>query len=287
MSADQNHHYLPQKYQRGWADKEGLVRVCRWRHDRILCDRKSTKSTGGSRGLYYTPMAPPEKRNYMEDVFWKKIDQWGSDGLELLRTNEPGAVAKINLERLAVYILSLELRNPRKIAEIEIQAKRHVLEGCLAEEYSKHRRAHEPATFEEFQLALDQPGLTEHGALCLRELVLNRPIRKRLLTMDWQMVTVTNSVPILTSDAPLIRHRGMKHDDGMWILPISTNEFLVIFNRGLVDMVRSIELNIRDGVFVEAMNKYVIQNKIDYVYGVQEEQMDFVKRYWAVSEVAN
>lgn len=217
-------------------------------------------------------------------MFWRKIDQWGDDGLKLLRTDDPAAPSKLNLGRLAIFILSLELRNPRKIAEIEALAKSHVLEGALAQDYQWHRRPHEPDTFDEFKAALDQPGFTEHGATCLRELVLNKAVRERLVSMDWQVVTVSNSEPILTSDVPLIRYGGLTHDDGMWILPTSTTEFLVIFNHGQVDMVRSIEANIRDGVFVTAMNRYVVQHKIDYVYGVDDSQMDFVMRYWAVSE---
>jgi hypothetical protein len=284
MSLDQNQHYLPQSYQRGWADALRLVHVYRWRHDRLLCDSKPTKSTGGRAGLYFTPMAPPDTRNYMEDVFWRKIDQWGHDGLAMLRSSDPAALGRFNLQRTAIWLQALLIRNPRRIAEIEREARRHVLESCLADDYDRHRRPHEPATFDEFKAALDQPGLTEHGAACIRSLVFNEEIRRKLMTMDWQVVTVSNTEPILTSDAPLIRYKGLEHDDGLMLLPLSSTEFLAIFNRGAIDMVRSIELNIRDGVFVPAMNKYVVQHKIDYVYAVDDSQMDFVKRYWAVSE---
>lgn len=287
MSADQNHHYLPQSYQRGWAGASGQVHVYRWCHDHLACDSKSTKSTGGRAGLYYTPMAPPGARNYMEDVFWRKIDQWGHDGLALLRSNDPAALGKFNLQRMAVFLQALLVRNPRRIAEIERQARRHVLESCLADDYDRHRRAHEPATFEEFKVALEQPGLTEHGAASLRSVVFNEAIRRKLMTMEWQVVTVSNSAPLLTSDAPLIRYKGLDHDDGLLLLPLSSTEFLAIFNRGAIDMMRSIEMNIRDGVFIPAMNKYVVQHKIDYVYAIDVSQMDFVARYWAVSETAD
>lgn len=286
MSADQNHHYLPQSYQRGWADVSGRVHVYRWRHDRIVCDPKSTRSTGARSGLYYTPMAPPELRNYMEDEFWRRIDQWGHDGLSLLRSNDPAARTKFNLQRMAVYLLALEVRNPRRVAEIERQARRHVLESCLVDDYERHRRSHEPATFEEFMAALNQPGLSEHGADCLRHVVFNEEVRRKLSTMEWQVVTVANSIPILTSDVPLIRYRGLADDDGLMLLPLSSDEFLAIFNSGGIDMVQSIEANIRTGVFVEAINKYVVQNKIDYVYGVDNSQMEFVSRYWEDSETA-
>jgi hypothetical protein len=284
MSADQNHHYLPQSYQRGWAGADGRVHVYRWRHDRLVCDAKPTKSTGGRDGLYYIPMAPPEQRNFMEDVFWKMIDQWGADGLQALRDGGSANAPPLKLEQLAIWLLSLETRNPRKIAWIEAEARQHVLELCDQLGYDGYRSAHHPATLEAFQVALTQPGLTELGARSLREMVLNAPVRKKLMVMDWQVVTLSNAEPLLTSDVPLIRYKGLKDDDGLMLLALSPTEFLAIFNRGSIDMKAWIQASIESGDFVSGMNKFVVRHKIDYAYAQDASQMDFVRRYWAVSE---
>lgn len=285
MSSDQNQHYLPQSYQRGWAGGDGQVHVYRWAHRRLICELRSTRSTGGRAGLYYVPMAPPDLRNDFEDRFWKRIDQWGADGLKILRDRAKGEPTLVQLERLAVWLLSLELRNPRKLLEIDDQAKIHVFEMIGKLGYSVYRRPHHPDTFEEFQAALAQPGLSEFGAQALRELVVQREIRKKLLTMDWQVVTVSNSEPILTSDVPLIKYRGLADHDGLWLLPLSTTEFLAIFNRGgPYDMKAEISINIRDRVFIEAMNKFVVRQKIDWVYAADDSLMPFVSCHWAESE---
>jgi hypothetical protein len=284
MSAAQHQHYLPQSYQLGWADASGRPHVYEWRHHKLVCTPKATKSTGGRTGLYFTPMAPPEHQNFMEDVFWRRIDQWGADGLGLLRADDPSAGSKINKERLATFVMSFLFRNPRKIAQIEAEARKHLTEGCLKDDYTGHRRAHEPDTFAEFVENLNQPGMTEYGARLLRSYVLNNAIRDQILTMVWQVVTVTNSEPILTSDVPLITYKGLKDDDGLLILPLSRNEFFVAFNRGKIDMLKSIDANIQSGVFVAAMNQYVVQHKIEFVYGIDDSQMEFVARHWAVSE---
>ncbi len=159
-----------------------------------------------------------------------------------------------------------------------------MISGVLKEDYAAHRQAHEPDTFDEFQAMLEQPGISEFGTQVLRSFVLNEPIRKHLLDMNWQVVTIADGEPILTSDVPVIRHRGLKDDDGMLMLPLSPTEFFVAFNNGgTIDMVRSIEANIRSGVFVEAMNKYVVRQKIKYVYGIDNRQMACVARHWAIS----
>ena len=103
--------------------------------------------------------------------------------------------------------------------------------------------------------------------------------------MEWQVVTVpTTSEPILTSDVPLIINGTLKDDDGCLILPLSTNEFFVAYNLGKIDMKEKISELVATGRFVRSMNKYVVEHRIDYVYGVDSSMMAFVARYWGTSE---
>jgi Protein of unknown function (DUF4238) len=177
----------------------------------------------------------------MEDVFWKRIDQWGADGLALLRTTDPSAAARINKDRLATFVMSFLFRNPNMVKYFNAWAKERVLNGCLKEDYAKHRRPHEPASFEEFKVALEQRGMTELAAQGLRYQVENKSIREEILKMDWQVVTVpATSDPLLTSDVPIIINGALKDDDSCLILPLSTNEFFVAYNLGKIDMKKAI-----------------------------------------------
>src|ERR1700730_5166301 len=285
MSADQNQHSLPQSYQRGWIDTSGRLHVYRWTYNKLVCEPKATKSTGGRNGLYFIPMAPPGMQNRMEDGFWKRIDQWGADGLALLRSNDPAAPAKLNKDRLATFVMSFLFRNPNMVKYLNAHAKESVLNGCRKDDYAKHRKPHEPATFEEFKVALEQRGMTELAARALRQQVGNKAIRDEILKMEWQVATVpTTNDPILTSYVSIIINRGLKHDDGCLILPLSTNEFFVAYNFGKIDMKKKISESVATGGFVRAMNKYVVEHRIDYVYGVDDSLMAFVARHWEISE---
>lgn len=285
MSADQHQHYLPQSYQRGWIDASGRIHVYRWAYNKLACEPKSTKSTGGRDGLYFIPMAPPGQQNAMEDVFWKQIDQWGADGLALLRSADPSAATRINKDRLATFVMSFLFRNPDRVRYFNAWAKEHDLNGCLKDDYAKHRRPHEPASFEEFKEALEQPGMTELAARSLRLMVQNKNIRTEILRMEWQVVTVpSTSDTILTSDVPIIVHGGLRDDDGCLILPLSANEFFVAYNLGKIDMKKRISESVAEGMFVRSMNKYVIEHRIDYVYGANDSLLPFVARHWGVSK---
>ncbi len=37
MSADQNQHYLPQSYQRGWTNTSGLLHVYQTAYGKLVC----------------------------------------------------------------------------------------------------------------------------------------------------------------------------------------------------------------------------------------------------------
>jgi len=181
--------------------------------------------------------------------------------------------------------MSFLFRNPNMVKYFNAWAKESVLKGCLKDDYAKHRKPHEPASFEEFKVALEQPGMTERAAQCLRYQVENKDIRDKILKMEWQVVTVpTTSDPILTSDVPIIINGAMNDDHGCLILPLSTNEFFVAYNLGKIDMKKEISESVASGRFVRAMNKDVVEHRIDSVYGVDDSLMAFVAQHWGISE---
>lgn len=95
--------------------------------------------------------------------------------------------------------------------------------------------------------------------------------------MEWQIVTLENVPgPLLTSDRPLIRFKGLKHDDGLLMLPLGPKEFFVAFNNGRIDMKTWIDESIRFGNFIDSMNKYVVQRAIRLVCSVDNIQTAFI-----------
>jgi hypothetical protein len=278
----QQHHYLPQFYQRRWAATDGRVFVYQRPHHHVVVAPKSTKATGKWGGLYTVPGVPPERANELEDKFWLRIDQWGSDSLDVLESPDPAHAAKLVRERWAIFVMSLFCRNPQQVARINTAAKDHYTKSPtdLASNYAAMRRPHEPDSYEEFMALLQQPGISEFGAKILRSFTLNDAIREHVLAMDWHVVTLSNNpVPLLTSDNPVIRYKGLKDPDGLLMLPLGPNEFFVAFNRGEIDMRKWIGQSNSHGHFIESMNQYVCQKAIKYVYGSDDTQLAFVERF--------
>jgi hypothetical protein len=55
----------------------------------------------------------------------------------------------------------------------------------------------------------------------------------------------------------------MNDDHGCLILPLSTNEFFVAYNLGKIDMKKEISESVASGRSVRAMNKNVVEHRID------------------------
>lgn len=103
--------------------------------------------------------------------------------------------------------------------------------------------------------------------------------------MNWELVTVCDApVPLLTSDYPVIRYKGLKDPDGLLMLPIGPQEFFVELNCGRIDMKACISDSIRLGHFIESMNEYVVQHAVSYVYGSDDTQIDFVARHFPTDQ---
>lgn len=283
----QNQHYLPQFYQRRWSAAGERVFVY-WRpYDRVVVAQKSTRATGKLAGLYTMPGVPPERANELEDKFWRVIDQWGADCISVLESAEPADAASLVRERWAIFMISLLFRNPIRVCEINKAAEFHYASGFVQfkQKYTELRWPHEPETYEEFIALFQQPGIFELGGRILRELALHQSIIEQLVKMEWNVVSMPNThIPLLTSDNPIIRYKGLKDVDGLFILPLGPDKFFVALNQGEIEMRKLIDNSISSGRFPETMNQYVVEHAIKYVYGVDDSQLEFVERYLPIGQ---
>lgn len=249
-------------------------------HRKVIVAPKPPTATGFVTGLYTLPNAPATQSDALEDKFWRVIDQWGSDFLDVLESADAAHAVTVIKERWAIFLMSLFWRNPQQIDRINAAAKDHYANRFMdfASNYEALRRPHEPDTYVEFMALFQQPGISEYGARILRSFAVNAEIMKYLIGMDWQLVTrPDSSTPLLTSDNPVIRYKGLEHPDGLLMLPLGPNKFFVAFNQGEIDMQKCISQS--GGHFIESMNQYVVQNAIKYVYGVDDTQLAFVERF--------
>ncbi|WP_454884905.1 DUF4238 domain-containing protein [Sphingomonas oryzagri] len=270
----QQHHYLPQFYQRRWTGDDGKLVVFERPIDRVISKRRFPRETAKEAGLYAIPGAPEPDRNMLEDRLWRTIDQWGADALAILESTDPRNVDRLARDRWAVFLLALIFRDPASIAKINLSARQHYETDFadFAPRYDELRLSHEPETFEDFIAAFDCPGMSEFGGLILRSFALNKAIREQLLSMDWHVVDVANPrVDLMTSDSPVIRFKGLKDPDGLLMLPLGPRRFFVAHNGSPLNMRAEIDRSIVEGHFIESMNKYLVHSAIRFAYGANEE----------------
>lgn len=191
-------------------------------------------------------------------------------------------LAPLDRERWAVVLLSMMFRDPWSVERIHQSARDHYTAGFpeFSARYEALRAPHEPETFDEFIAAFDRPGLSEFGAQILRSFATNRAVRRQLLAMNWQVVTIGDApVPLLTSDRPVIRFKGLKEANGLLMLPLGPSSFFVAYNNGPLNMRGEIQDSIIHGRFLQAMNEYIVQSAVRHAYGSDDSQRSVVERH--------
>ncbi|MFD1623342.1 DUF4238 domain-containing protein [Azospirillum griseum] len=277
MSANQEHHYLPQCYQRGWTGGDGKLFVYKWVRSRIECKRRSPKSTAWTPGLYFAPGLPPNLKNVLEDEVWRRIDQWLSDGLEVLRSNDVNDIEKIDKSCWSVVITAMIFRNPSMIKYINDQANRHILEMIKRCGFEKYRSSDEPDSQERFENFPIQDGMLNISVQSILRIIINSGIYQQIYSMKWGVVNIDlDFCSIITSDNPVTIYSGLKQDDGFLVFPINKDRFFIAFNDNHNKSESSMMKLFTSNNFVRIINKRVIEQKYCYVYAFDDSMTDFI-----------
>lgn len=279
----QDHHYLPRSYQKRWADpSSGEVWVYQRPHEALRAKPKSTRATGHKAGLYTVFTSPTDFHDDLEDTYFREIDQKGSDVLDLIQDQSPAALAKLRTRRhdWERFVLALYHRNPRQIAWIigEVINWQLVEFKALRENYEQMRTPDEPATWDEFVTYLTAGNMTPMAAEILRSFIDMPVVYEQFDAMDSGFFKLNNGRKLLTSDYPIIRHKGLKDPDGFIAVPVSPTEIWAAFNGRHVG--NAIADGLNSGILVEEFNQYVVGHCIQYVYAADGDQVAFVDKHW-------
>ena len=177
------------------------------------------------------------------------------------------------------YLLSLIFRNPEAVRTI----KDHMTEmwdvgiRALEENYASRRRPTDPPTFEEYYARTNPAAAQISATNMLAEIINNDRIGPTIFDMDWSRVDLRRSnLPLLFSDRPLDRPLGLGDRRAYIALPIAPYALF------LASHDPDLSTSIAHGNHTEAvrkMNKTVVSQAREYVWGVDDSQLAFVKRH--------
>lgn len=277
MDLPRKHHHNPVFVLRRWARSDGQLCEMRLIKGAVAPRRRYPRATGYVTDLYRTDGVTEENSQDLEIKFMSPLDNDAAVALDrilsgkMLDTGQRAAWAR--------FLLSLLYRNPEGVETIKTHMVNMWAEGtaALEAEYAAARAPHDEPTFAE-ATAKRKPGAAGISAAnMLADVIGNSHAVPDITKMRWICVDVSKSeLSLLTSDRPVVMPVGLSHQLCYIALPIGPYSLFVAahddrFSKALPAA--------NCTKIVKVMNKDVVRQARQFVWGTDDAQIDFVRKH--------
>jgi hypothetical protein len=273
------HHFNPAFSLQPWTGSDGRICEMRRINGRVSACRRHPNDTGFEKNLYRTDGVPPDQEQHLEVKFMTPLDTAAALALKRIIQGDPTPWDTEQRSAWTRYILSLMFRNPaaqRSIRDHMFELWDAGIEG-LEENYPKVRRPTDPATFEEY-FARTNPAAAQIGATnMIAEIIDNQRLGPTIFNMEWSRINLPGSkVTLLNSDRPVDQPLGLSDPRAYIAIPIGPRMLFLASN----DATLAGRIAHGDPTkVVKLMNKTVVSQAREFVWGVDDSQLRFVKNH--------
>ncbi|AZO34033.1 MAG: DUF4238 domain-containing protein [Mesorhizobium sp.] len=276
------HHFLPVFYLKEWAGADGrVVQFSRPRPNdkEVKALRRHPSAVGYINGLYAVEGLPEKVANLFETEFTRPVDTEAAAAMRRLMMGrfDSDATPKEAVAWIK-YLLSLMMRMPADIRRLKHYVKHDWFSDLpsLQAAFKRSGMMGNPQTVEDY-LRLLGPTFDERAAMiALSGMIQVEAAIKAIGQLQWTASNVYGEREFVTSDRPIIASVGMTGPKAHIILPIGPHRVFIAtkteeFRRHLFDK--------RPWDFVTAVNKHIVNNATDYVYGSNAAALRFVQKH--------
>ncbi len=240
-------------------------------------------SMGFKYDLYALLHVGEKMKDWLEDNFFLQVDNEAAVAMRELASGNTNL--EISLRNAwARFIMAMVSRTPDKIEYMREAYDREVpkLREELSAAYDEEMGGKDPPPSEEEKAAAIESAFSL-GTGRLIQSVMDLPnVGTQILQMHWVVVSLPDGGrDFLTSDYPVYLNKGLQHEDAYFALPISPRKiFLASRSRGELDRIRKMS----QANLTQAVNKTVVQQARQYVYGTSKFERNFVAKYLVQSD---
>nr|WP_303694524.1 DUF4238 domain-containing protein [Brevundimonas subvibrioides] len=271
---------MPQFYLKRWAGPERKLWEFQRPHTQVIARPKFPIQTGYVENLYSVPALPEARRDYIEKVFFRRVDQDASDVFDLLEQPGPVLLAKRHNDGLSRFVMSLLQRDPIRVAQLQALARRTYNDVISQSRdlYEAQRNPGDPS-FDEYRAAFDGPSAQILGGHLIPKLSDLPKLGAHLNGMTRRLITmVTPRHELLTCDRPLVSHNGFGRWDAYVVLPVGPRRLLAWTNSA--DYMDVLEEAFRGPAAVPALNRKIVTQAARFVYATSAAPLRFVANHW-------
>jgi hypothetical protein len=273
------HHFNPAFSLQPWTGNDGLLCEMRRINGRVTACRKHPNATGFEKNLYRTDGVPPDQEQHLEVKFMTPLDTAADLALKRIIQGDPTPWDSEQCSAWVRYIFSLMFRNPAAVRSI----RSHMLElwdvsiEALEANYAELRRPTDPATFEEYFARTNPVAPQMRATNMIAEIIDNHRLGPTVLAMNWSRINLPGSnVTLLNSDRPVDQPLGLRDARAYIAFPIGPSTLFLASN----DATLAGRIAHGDHTkVVKLMNKAIVSQAREFVWGVDDSQLPFVKKH--------
>lgn len=220
------HHYVPQFLLSRWTDDAGRLFSFSRRNGRLVCSRRTPKSTGYEDGLYaLLADVFGFSRDIVEEKIFARIDDGAAKAVEKLERHE--GLSEDDYIAWTFFLSSLRVRQPDTIELLRTQGM-EMLRKSLADRDAMTLPEGWPTTQEWF--AENHPGVLEATPLTswLPRMIFNKEVLDAFGGLKWWFREFeTGDGRLLLSDLPLYWDGGFTKPGFHIHVPIAPNRLFI------------------------------------------------------------
>ncbi|MBU1306948.1 MAG: DUF4238 domain-containing protein [Alphaproteobacteria bacterium] len=281
------HHYIPAFYLSRWANgADG--RLCQYSKpfDRVVANRRHPESTGFVERLYELEGVDEELAQQVESKFFSPVDSAAADALALMEAE--GNRAQWDIRRRSAwsrFLHAMLVRAPEDIQEFKAGWSRLMLADLNGEwqaRYEEIKKPTDPPTYQAYMRAIPEANHNRSAMRALAGIIDSENAGLKMNQMIWAVIdTPADEYPLLTSDRPIIRTNGMMVENGHLVIPIGPRKmFVAAKDQAALAVIRGM----KPRQLVRESNRQVCDYAVKYVYGVDDSQIDFVRKHLGTKE---
>jgi hypothetical protein len=279
MDTPVKHHFNPAFSLKPWALTDG--RLCEMKRikGKVVPRRTHPNATGFQKNLYRTDGVPAEDEQHLELNVMRPLDTAADLALKKILSGDSTPWDSAERSAWTRYILSVMFRNPQVVQEVRKRVREMWGVGiqALKKNYADRRLPTGPTTFEDYY-ARTHPAAAEIGATnLLTQIIDNDRLGPTIFNMHWSRVPLRRSkVSLLNSDRPLDRPLGLNDPQAYIAFPVDPEMLFIASNDP------TLARSIFEGdhtVAAKKMNKTVVSQAREFVWGVDDRQLAFVQKH--------
>jgi uncharacterized protein DUF4238 len=276
MELPRKHHYKPVFFLSRWARKDGRLCEMKLINGKLVPKLRHPGGTGYVKDLYRTDGVAEDISQDLEIKFMSPLDNGAAKARDKIVLDQPLDFD----ERMAWsrFLLSLLYRNPQCMEFIKAHMVEMWDEGtrALEADWAAQRGPNDEKTFAEATASRLPAAPQISAANMMADIIANSRAVPDIASMYWTCIHLNKSkFPLLTSDRPLV-FVGLSDPNAYMALPIGPHDLFVAARNGQFLMALA---NRDDTAIAWQMNHDVVSLGRQFVWGVDDAQLDFVRTY--------